>query len=188
MRILLRSCQKVWRSWKADPYFESCSLWAPIFRGPCDQVALLNALQELEWLTPFDEGSRATGSARTWEGAGAYGTRIRMQLYLECYCAYRRHQGCHCINGDFGASPIFAQLSDKPLLASIWLCGVSSSLAPGSQQQLCRFPGSRLIRGRPDCVAEVVGLELRNVVAKYLFETSHRFAGMQPNSDLGDYS
>ena len=27
-----------------------------------------------------------------------------------------------------------------------------------------------------------------NVVAKYLFETSHRFAGMQPNSDLGDYS
>jgi hypothetical protein len=41
---------------------------------------------------------------------------------------------------------------------------------------------------RPDCVAEVVGLELRNVVAKYLFETSHRFAGMQPNSDLGDYS
>jgi hypothetical protein len=36
--------------------------------------------------------------------------------------------------------------------------------------------------------SEVVGLELRNVVAKYLFETSHRFAGMQPNSDLGDYS
>src|SRR2546430_17652699 len=41
---------------------------------------------------------------------------------------------------------------------------------------------------RRDCLAEVVGLELRNVVAKYLFETSHRFAGMQPNSDLGDYS
>ena len=28
-------------------------------------------------------------------------------------------------NGDFGTSPIFGQLSDKPLLASIWLCGVS---------------------------------------------------------------
>ena len=26
-------------------------------------------------------------------------------------------------NGDFGTSPIFGQLSDKPLLASIWLCG-----------------------------------------------------------------
>src|SRR5258708_38921535 len=57
MRILLRSCQKVWQIWKRDRYFESCSLWAPIFRGPCDQLALLNALKELEWLTPFDEGS-----------------------------------------------------------------------------------------------------------------------------------
>jgi hypothetical protein len=28
-------------------------------------------------------------------------------------------------NGDFGTSPIFGQLSDKPLLASIWLRGVS---------------------------------------------------------------
>jgi len=30
---------------------------------------------------------------------------------------------------------------------------------------------------RPDCVAEVVGLELRNVVAKYPFESSLRFPG-----------
>jgi hypothetical protein len=116
-------------------------------------------------------------AARGRRGAGAYGTRIRMQLYLECYCAYRRHQGCHCINGDFGASPIFGQLSDKPLLASIWLCGVSSSLAPGSQQALCRFPGSRLSRGRPDCVAGVVGLELRNVAANYPFERAQDLRG-----------
>jgi hypothetical protein len=34
-------------------------------------------------------------------------------------------------------------------------------------------PGSQ----RPDCVAGVVGLELRNVVAKYPFERSHRFPG-----------
>jgi hypothetical protein len=27
---------------------------------------------------------------------GAYGIRIRTQLYLECYCACRRHQGCLC--------------------------------------------------------------------------------------------
>ena len=50
-------------------------------------MALLNALdnhslselKERAWLSPFDEGSRATSSARTWEGAGAgaYGTRIR---------------------------------------------------------------------------------------------------------------
>ena len=96
------------------------------FWDPCDQVALLNALKELEWLTPFDEGSHATSSARTWEGAGAYGTRIRMQLYLECYCACRRHQGCHCMKRRLRYVAAFVgQLSDKPLLASIWLCGVS---------------------------------------------------------------
>ena len=40
---------------------------------------------------------------------------------------------------------------------------------------------------RPDCVAGVGGLELRNVDANYLFERSHRFAGIQPNSGFGDY-
>jgi hypothetical protein len=30
--------------------------------------------------------------------------------------------------------------------------------------------------------------ELRNVDANYLFERSHRFAGIQPNSGFGDYS
>ena len=33
-----------------------------------------------------------------------------------------------------------------------------------------------------------VRLELENVVAKYPFERSHRFAGIQPNSGFGDYS
>jgi hypothetical protein len=41
---------------------------------------------------------------------------------------------------------------------------------------------------RPDCVAEVVGLELRNVVANYPFERSHRFVGIQPNSGHRDYA
>ncbi len=31
--------------------------------------------------------------------------------------------------GDFGTSPIFVQLSDKPLLANISLCGVSEHKA-----------------------------------------------------------
>ena len=39
-----------------------------------------------------------------------------------------------------------------------------------------------------DCVAGHVRLELRNVVANYPFERSHRFAGIQPNSGFGDYS
>jgi hypothetical protein len=41
---------------------------------------------------------------------------------------------------------------------------------------------------RPDCLAEVVGFELRNVAANYPFERSHRFAGIQTNSGPRDYS
>src|SRR5262245_29047761 len=39
---------------------------------------------------------------------------------------------------------------------------------------------------RPDCVAGVGGLELRNVVAIYPFERSHSFPGSQPNSGRRD--
>ena len=39
-----------------------------------------------------------------------------------------------------------------------------------------------------DCVPGVAGLELRNDDGNYLFERSHRFAGIQPNSGFGDYS
>ena len=39
-----------------------------------------------------------------------------------------------------------------------------------------------------DWLAEQVGLELRNVVAKYPFERSHGFPGIQPNSGHRDYS
>jgi hypothetical protein len=41
---------------------------------------------------------------------------------------------------------------------------------------------------RRDCVAGVVGLELRNVVGNYPFERSHRFHGIQPNSGHRDDS
>jgi hypothetical protein len=41
---------------------------------------------------------------------------------------------------------------------------------------------------RRDCAAGHVRLELRNVVAKYPFERSHRFVGIRPNSGFGDYS
>jgi hypothetical protein len=34
--------------------------------------------------------------ADTHRMRGAYGIRIRTQLYLKCNCACRRHQGCHC--------------------------------------------------------------------------------------------
>ena len=41
---------------------------------------------------------------------------------------------------------------------------------------------------RLDCLAGHVRLELRNVVANYPFERSHRFPEIQPNSGHGDYS
>ena len=45
----------------------------------------------------------------------------------------------------------------------------------------------RRAQGR-DCVAGHVRLELRNVVAKYPFERSHRFRGIKPNRGHRDYS
>jgi hypothetical protein len=41
---------------------------------------------------------------------------------------------------------------------------------------------------RPDCVAGVGGLELRNVVANYLFESSPGFPRSAPNFGHGDHS
>jgi hypothetical protein len=38
--------------------------------------------------------------------------------------------------GDFGTSPIFVQLSDKPLLASVWLFGVWEPKAQWRVQKL----------------------------------------------------
>src|SRR5262245_38933163 len=51
-----------------------------------------------------------------------------------------------------------------------------------------RVPGSHLSWWRLDCLAEVVGFELRNVVANYPFERSRRFPGIRTNSGLGDRS
>jgi hypothetical protein len=41
---------------------------------------------------------------------------------------------------------------------------------------------------RPNCLAGHVRLELRNVVANYPFERSHRFPVNEPNSGCRDYS
>src|SRR5215470_238360 len=41
---------------------------------------------------------------------------------------------------------------------------------------------------RPHCLAGHVGLELRNVVANYPFESSRGFAGSKANSGHGDHS
>ncbi|MGB6288356.1 MAG: hypothetical protein WBG18_28675, partial [Xanthobacteraceae bacterium] len=44
--------------------------------------------------------------------------------------------------GDFGTSPIFVQLSDKPLLVSTLLVGVSERKAQWRIDKLCADPNS----------------------------------------------
>ena len=41
-------------------------------------------------------------------------------------------------SGDFGTSPIFGQLSDKPLLASLWLGGAQDVKINGSREIKCQ--------------------------------------------------
>ena len=40
---------------------------------------------------------REVRAPRRHAAEGCSAPRIRTQLYLECYCACRRHQGCHCV-------------------------------------------------------------------------------------------
>ena len=55
--------------------------------------------------------------------------------------------------------------------------------------QACRSVGAkRLLSACRDWLAGVGGLELRDVVAKYPFESSHRFPVIQPNSGRREYS
>ena len=79
----------------------------------------------LAWSAPVScvaLSMRGTRAAQRGDApdAGAYGSRIRTRLYLECYCACRRHQDCHCRKRRFRyVAALFGQLSDKPLLAFI---------------------------------------------------------------------
>jgi hypothetical protein len=97
--------KKSGRIWKPDRYFESCSLWAPIFRDPCDQVALLNALKE-NGLRLSMRG-RAPQAARRRRGAGAYGTRA--SEFNSIWSVIVPADGTRTAtvgNGDFGTSPL----------------------------------------------------------------------------------
>jgi hypothetical protein len=74
-------------------------------------------------------------------------------------------------------------------------CGVAETQLDSPAQKAVPFLGRRPSilnslgsRQRPDCLAGVGGLELRNVGAKYPFERSHRFPVIQPNFGRRDYS
>jgi hypothetical protein len=58
----------------------------------------------------------------------------------------------------------------------------------GAQPRCRQFSRAGHAPQRRNCVAGHVGLELRNVVAKYPFERSHRFPVIQPNCGRRDYS
>jgi hypothetical protein len=75
---------------------------------------------------------RARRSARTRTGCSAYGTGIRTQLYLECYCACRRHQGCHCRDTETSVRLRFlgSSRTSRCLLVSDHMgCGAQSTMA-----------------------------------------------------------
>jgi hypothetical protein len=73
--------------------------WASLLPWPksLSQVSLAEDRQPLA--CRMKERAREGGVRKQCTGApraGAHGTRIQTQLYLECYCACRRHQDCHC--------------------------------------------------------------------------------------------
>jgi hypothetical protein len=71
--------------------------------------------------------------------AGAFGTRSRTRPIWIGYYACRRQQSCQYEGtGDFGRSPIFVQLPDKPLLASVSLLGVLERKAQWPIEKLLR--------------------------------------------------
>jgi hypothetical protein len=68
-------------------------------------------------------------------------TALAMQAninFLDSICASRWHQRCQWVNGDFGRSPFFGQLSGKPLLASTGPCIGTEIKAQGCVENLIR--------------------------------------------------
>jgi hypothetical protein len=59
---------------------------------------------------------------------------------LECYVPTDGTRAANMGTGDFGTSPIFVQLSDKALLVSTLLVGVSERKAQWRIKKLCADP------------------------------------------------
>jgi hypothetical protein len=125
------------------------------------------------------------------------GNHLEACRLLEIVAAYRKlaHERAARLKLSLGHN----QNKESPAVAGL---SVRRNVEPENRTCGYRSTDSRLalpLRSRCDshhknafftahCVAEVVGLELRNVVANYLFEKSRRFAGIQPNSGHRDYS
>ena len=91
-------------------------------------------------------------------------------------------------------SQMFTLRKDDGAVAGLrwWMPGIFRNTRTVAMDIGCREPAKPMnginAPQRPDCVAGHVRLELRNVVANYPFERSHRFPEIQPNSGHGDYS
>jgi hypothetical protein len=69
-------------------------------------------------------------------GAGAFATRSRKWTIWTVDLPADGNRAAYVGTRDFGTSPIFVQLSDKPLLASALVCGVSE---PEAQWQVEKY-------------------------------------------------
>jgi hypothetical protein len=89
IECIRRRCCVTDRSWASALSCGDVKIWSASIVG-------LAWSAPVSLCRPFDAWD-ARRAARTPTGCGdAYGTRIRTQLYFKCYCACRRHQGCHC--------------------------------------------------------------------------------------------
>jgi hypothetical protein len=88
---LLRNCSKLGRCASISILycFGDVKVWSSRMAG-------------LAWSAPVScvvllmRGTHAAQLGHAPNCEGAYGIRIRTQLYFKCYCACRRHQGRHC--------------------------------------------------------------------------------------------
>ena len=69
-------------------------------------------------------------------GCGAFATRSRKWTIWTVDLPADGNRAAYVGTRDFGTSPIFVQLSDKPLLASVQLCGVSEPEAQWRVEKL----------------------------------------------------
>src|SRR6266540_7329942 len=131
---------------------------------------------------------------KTWQAVQASGVRYPADK-LEFVRAILAK---HIIAAAKGGERDYGRLRDGALLA---LCSIKSAklIAPvsprlrkktplGTDREMPPRAPSRVRWWRRDCVAGVVGLELRNVGANYPFEKSRRFPAIQPNLVTGDGS
>jgi hypothetical protein len=84
----------------------------------------------------LDCPSKASCLAAIYLGAGTFAACSRKRTIWTAYLPADGNRAAYVGTRDFGTSPIFVQLSDKPLLASALVCGVSE---PEAQWQVEKY-------------------------------------------------